>query len=79
MKTDLCCQVNQVYCIFLGSLFQHHLNGRLKQYLNWIFKTRSERHFDDVAQLENTINVLSLRVTDFFNDCYFDQEKSLSH
>lgn len=24
-----------------------------------------ERHFDDVAQLENTFNVLSIRVADF--------------
>lgn len=30
-ENNLCCSVNQGYCIFLKSSFQYQMNGRLKQ------------------------------------------------
>lgn len=32
-EKDLCCQVTRVYCIFLKSSLQCHLNGRCKHIL----------------------------------------------
>ncbi len=46
-------------------ILQYHLNGRRKHYANWIFQDSvKDIQTDEVAQLEKTFYVLSVRVTD---------------
>lgn len=78
-KQMFCCKVNQVYCIFLNSSLQYHLNGRLKLNTNWIFFKTTEwkavQFEDDVAQLEKTYLCIIYEGNRFAKDTRFDQKK----